>query len=169
MWDLCYRLEREPHLLSDFQKRRAIKLWSLKCLQQNLQVPLAALGKWGWWYIINTEKFEFCQLLIEAGADINFKSQEGLTPLMQYLEKTNPRLESVKKLVTLGADCNSVDNYGNSAVVRYINRDHDESIVDFLVAKTDPNYLGSKSATFASTLCLQKLKFIVRHLKPRHL
>ncbi len=50
-------------------------------------------------------------LFLERGADVNHADNSGMTPLMLYPDK-----ESAKELIRAGADVNSVDREGNTAL-----------------------------------------------------
>lgn len=56
------------------------------------------------------------QKAITGGADVNGKSCEGYTPLMQTASKN--RLETAKLLIDKGANVDSQDDYGKTALIR---------------------------------------------------
>ena len=53
--------------------------------------------------------------LIEKGADVNMKNNEGHTPLMWAA--CNRNAGTVKKLIKAGADVNAQDNLGKTALM----------------------------------------------------
>jgi len=57
-------------------------------------------------------------LLIEKGADVNQKDEEGMTPLFSAAIHINHKL--VEKIIELGADINAQDNEGNTALNKII-------------------------------------------------
>jgi ankyrin repeat protein len=54
------------------------------------------------------------QLLLEAGADIGARDEEGITPLM-YASWNNTNPEVLITLLNAGADANARNNAGESA------------------------------------------------------
>ena len=59
------------------------------------------------------------ELLVQSGADVNIKDEQGKTPLMYLLNKTEnlPNLEVVKLLIQSGADVNDRDNDGGTPLL----------------------------------------------------
>lgn len=58
---------------------------------------------------------ELCQLLIEAGADIESQDYDGNTLLMKFAEHNYPR--NCKILLNAGANINAIDRYGHNALI----------------------------------------------------
>ena len=59
-------------------------------------------------------RFEVCKLLIEKGADVNAKSNDGSTPLHWAAIKGQPRI--CKLLLDNGADVNAAESDGETAL-----------------------------------------------------
>ena len=76
------------------------------------------------------ENPETIHLLLESGAEVNARSQEGLTALMTATANPNP--EVLATLLEHGADPNVVDNYGWSARDYAVKRNAAEGIVEKL-------------------------------------
>jgi len=69
-------------------------------------------------------KLEKVKLLVQKGADINAKSNNGITPLMRaassYVEYGGSNLEMVNFLVQNGANINDKDEDGTTPLMRAI-------------------------------------------------
>jgi ankyrin repeat protein len=63
----------------------------------------------------NCDKPSIIELLVEAGADINYSSHDGLTLLM-IAARYNKNTAIVDKLIELGANISARDNYSRSAL-----------------------------------------------------
>ena len=63
---------------------------------------------------INNENTEVLRLLLNAGADIHAKDNEGKTAL--YHGIINLNFEAVEFLIQSGADVNAADNDGKTAI-----------------------------------------------------
>jgi len=83
------------------------------------------------------QSITIARLLHKAGADINIKAEKGITPLMWYTYSNY--LDGVKFLVTNGADVNSVNSEGSTALDIAIRFDH-RKLAEYL--KT----MGAKTA-----------------------
>ncbi|SMG50314.1 ankyrin repeat domain-containing protein [Dethiosulfovibrio salsuginis] len=59
---------------------------------------------------------EIISILIEAGADINYRDAEGMTPLM-YFALNDMELESTSLIIESGADVNAKDYNGKSVLM----------------------------------------------------
>ena len=64
---------------------------------------------------------------IDAGASVNLKDNDGLTPL-HFVSN----IESAKLLITKGADINSKDNFFKFTPLDFLEDDSHEEIKDFL-------------------------------------
>ena len=60
------------------------------------------------------------QLLIEAGANVNYKNRNGLTPLLWHAY--SGRLKCVKALIEAGADVNAANNRRKTALMFSVSR-----------------------------------------------
>lgn len=93
-----------------------------------LQSPLYAA--------INIEDFEITRTLIEAGADVNSKTESYITPLM--VAATRGNLYLVELLVNSGANVNATDDIngnGVTALVKAADNGHQE-VFDYLFPLT---------------------------------
>ena len=59
-------------------------------------------------------RYESFELLLERGADINMRSDDGCSALILALRQKHTRI--VKRLLFLGADPNVVDGYGETSL-----------------------------------------------------
>ncbi len=75
------------------------------------------------------EDRQIADLLLELGFDINLKSENGQTPLMNNSDRSSI---NVIYLLENGADVNTVDDNGNTALSIAI-RDNDPDIVELLI------------------------------------
>ena len=75
---------------------------------------------------------ELIKLLIEAGANVNAKENDGRTPLMCAADKGHS--EIVKLLIENGADVNAKNNYGHTSLMCAAGKGHTE-IVKLLIEK----------------------------------
>jgi hypothetical protein len=90
--------------------------------------------------------------LIERGADLEAKDQDGLTALMYACNGGQPA--STRALVERGADVNAVDNQKSTAIMFAAQHDHVD-IVTFLIERgADVNARGEHGLT-ALGFCLQ--------------
>lgn len=71
------------------------------------------------------------QLLIDYGADINAKNDEGFTPLMFAVENGN--VGAVKLLLKYGAKVNVQDIYGNSILLHAVSNMYIKDLVPILI------------------------------------
>ena len=85
-------------------------------------------------------------LLLAAGADINFSDSLGLTPLMHAV--INDKLDIQTILLYNGADVNCVDHYYETALVKAVIRSKFSAVVQLLQCGAEPNILlwGNKTA-----------------------
>lgn len=59
--------------------------------------------------------------LLELGADVNAHNYGNeKTVLMYLIEKENPDIEAIKKIIELGADINATDRNGNNILIRAV-------------------------------------------------
>jgi len=90
------------------------------------------------------------EMLIDAGANINSKDNEGLSALMWAVKANNFKM--VQYLVKKGIDPNRTDNNGNSALIFAINQDNGQ-ISQFLLENgidiTITNNLGKNAFAIA--------------------
>ena len=65
-------------------------------------------------WLLDNGKLDCVKALIEAGADLNAKENDGWTAL--HLAACNGKLDCVKALIEAGADLNAKDNDGWTAL-----------------------------------------------------
>lgn len=58
---------------------------------------------------------QIINILLAAGADVNYENQFGDTPLVWAIKKGN--IDVVNVLLTKDADVNHVDQYGNTSLI----------------------------------------------------
>jgi ankyrin repeat protein len=86
-------------------------------------------------------KADIAKLLIEAGADVNFKGAYGRTPLMYAAGKNN--LDICELLLEKGADINATNEGGDNILMDYDKLS--EETIKWLIAKgIDINYRNEK-------------------------
>ena len=56
--------------------------------------------------------------MITAGADVNIRNELTLPPLISFVETESEDL--VKDLLNAGAEANSIDEYGNTALMKAV-------------------------------------------------
>ncbi len=77
--------------------------------------------------------------LIKAGADINAKDEQGLTPLMHAIEVTRGiSIDAIRLLVLAGADVNAIDKEGRTPLSFAMSQDRQDIIRVLLDAGADP-------------------------------
>ena len=64
---------------------------------------------------------------------LNQKNFNGLTPFRLMIETGNARKENVIQMLSIGASCETTDNFGNTILYRIINRINIEHIVEILL------------------------------------
>jgi ankyrin repeat protein len=79
---------------------------------------------------------ELVQLLLDAGAQVDAREEEGDTPLMYAAAKGN--VEVVKQLLAAGANPKAKDRYGTSALVSAAEKGH-RDVCDILMPLSSPS------------------------------
>ena len=72
-------------------------------------------GAFGFSPLAMCSNLEIIKTMVEKGADVNFKSYQGTTAIMNTLN-----IEKIKFLLSKGANVNTLDNDGNSALINII-------------------------------------------------
>lgn len=110
----------------------------------------------GLWYACYGNNFKAAKYMIDKGADINYKDDQGNTPIMASVMNDYPDIKIIKLLVSHGAIL-------NSDIVKTVVSDNDE-IKDFL-----------RDAYSIQTVSLQKpyldtriLNSLRKHLRPNY-
>jgi len=79
---------------------------------------------------LDKEDLEMLKLLIDAGADINAKDENGRTPLFGAIESNSRAM--IELLVSLGAEVNAKDKNGKTLLATAIENSDDEIIATVL-------------------------------------
>ena len=87
---------------------------NIKAVKQHLAAgtDVNDKGLFGGTPLIFAEKREIIELLIGAGADVNYSPENGITPLANAVIREDK--ESAKLLISSGADVNSKDRQGHT-------------------------------------------------------
>lgn len=91
---------------------------------------------------------EVASILLEAGAQINFRDEEGSTPLINSIKGLDKHIVMSKFLIASGADLNLKDNQGNTALILTANRFYRiETLLALLEAGANPNIQNKDGVT----------------------
>ena len=103
------------------------------------------------------------QVLIDAGADIETRDDEGRSPLL--VASLSGELTTVTKLVKAGADVRATDNERNTCLILAVFEGHTD-IVRYLVGlpEVDLNYKGVDNSTALYSAVLEKHADVVQVL-----
>ncbi len=85
------------------------------------------------------------ELLINVGANVNARDNDGKTPLMYAAERGD--YKSLQLLLEAGAEINAVDNYGNSALIYAANSGNKKTLETLGNAGIDPNIANKRGRT----------------------
>ena len=98
------------------------------------------------------------RVLVEAGADVNARSNDGSTVLMCAAMYGNPGV--VHELVNAGADVNAKDNLGNTALMRAVEYNDNTDMISALIdAGADVNAVNNSGLdAFKGAIALKKTK-----------
>ena len=105
------------------------------------------------------EKNECLKVLIEAGADVNIKTNEGKTATMFAAHRGHP--ECLKSLIVAGADVNIRNNKGNIAIMHALKWGNSQCLELLIQGGADVNYQNNDGQTILFTVT-------DRHLFYRH-
>jgi hypothetical protein len=75
----------------------------------------------------SADRGQICQVLIDAGADVNMKNQAGKTPLLVALSHSG--IHCVPALLNHGADPTVKDQQGHTALMYLTNYDADDPVI----------------------------------------
>ena len=91
-------------------------------------------------YAIERKDIVLVKALLARGADVNLKSEIGITPLMTATVSSEPRIEVVKLLLAAGADANARSKDGETALSLLDKYSKDETARDQIarLLKTTP-------------------------------
>ncbi|KAH9524022.1 hypothetical protein Btru_047931, partial [Bulinus truncatus] len=152
------------------------------CLRQLVRskIDLNAKDNDGWTALMFAAFYGWpgrCQVLIDAGADVNAKANDGTTPLicasrlhMDSVDVTTEEYVSCIRLLTQnGADVNSRDSVGYTALMHCAMKECVEGLKILLTNKAEVNvkdyHYGNTALMHA--VCFNKLKSIVVLLDAR--
>lgn len=69
----------------------------------------------------HTDRIDIIYSLLELGADVNSHNYGNEKTILMYLiEKENPDIEAIKKVIELGANINATDRNGNNILIRAV-------------------------------------------------
>lgn len=69
----------------------------------------------------HTDRIDIIYNLLELGADVNSHNYGNEKTILMYLiEKENPDIEAIKKVIELGANINATDRNGNNILIRAV-------------------------------------------------
>lgn len=129
-WPLFTYLSENGAVLTDFKKRNEndspLIFYAAQyagheeismLLKQGANVNTSWYGKTPLFTVWNSQKVEKAQVLIDAGADVNFKSDDDFspTPVFEYLDDRD--LDILKLLIKAGADIEVRNKYGNTPLL----------------------------------------------------
>jgi uncharacterized protein len=106
-----------------------------KCIKSGMDVNVLGGNSSPLMESITINNLEITKLIIENGADIEFRDEDNITPLMVAASHGN--VEIVKLLIQSGADPNAINDYDRKAIQAAAEEGYQE-VVEYLSDFTSP-------------------------------
>lgn len=107
-------------------------------------------NKWGRTPIFSlsvNDETEALHILVNAGADINAKDDDGDSPLMHFIRENNSPVCALE-LIGIGAVINTINNCGDTALHIAAENCHFQEVIEALLkAGADPSVLNAQGQT----------------------
>lgn len=87
--------------------------------------------------LLQSGKLAECARLVEGGVDVNFRDNNGCTPLFQFC--TDSKVEVARMLIDSGADVNITNVRGNTPLHEACRNGSKEAVVLLILSGTNPD------------------------------
>lgn len=135
-----------------------------RIIQEGIEVDELKNGTAAILVAASNANFEIVETLLEYGANPNLSDENGKTPLMLMVETSendsisDKLLETATLLIRKGADVNSKDKYGETALIKAVLKNNSDLIYLLLNNNADPSIKRNDNET-ALTLTTIKKQF----------
>lgn len=114
---------------------------------------------------IKLERWREVRLLIECGASLDIKTEEGFTALMiAIISGGDYAIFNARLIIDAGADVNLQDNEGDSALIYAAMRGEVALVTDMIASKANVNIVGHLGFTAMMWAAQEGHDEVVRHL-----